>query len=239
MDYLISHSKLFKRSQRANSFVKFYIAVPYIAFLIGYFVSVLLGSFANKFGRFMCGGIHLIVIACAIVFSVAWFFKKYRLSKRAVRNFNKRNSMSNAGGEHNDSIASSDESEKPVDKSYADGKRRLADGLYEYNGLKFVPGAWSFELSHHVSDVRVSVSLFNKDTFGAFGKLVLHGNVQCNIRREASYPNDVAQEVLDKVVENIQSRANELLDELADTYSNYNKKFTIDCSGIKISYKIV
>lgn len=238
LDYLFGHSKLFNRSEKAYGFIKFYIAVPYVSYLLGYLISVALGFLAPKFGNFVCGGVHLIIMAAAVGLSVYFFFKKYRVSKYEVRGYHARTGSPKDKSDSSGSLDYSEKDEpKPVDKGYAEGKKRLSNELYEHNGLKFVP--YSHEWPTYVSNVRLSVQLSNKDYFGISGKLVLHGNVTCSIKREESYPKDAAQKVLDEIIDNIISHAREILDELSDKYSNYNKSFAIDCSGIKISYKII
>ncbi|MDE6618120.1 MAG: hypothetical protein K2K13_03750 [Clostridiales bacterium] len=238
--YMHNHKKLLNRSERAYGFNKFYIAVPYVAYLIGFFASAALGYFAEKFGRVMCGGIQLIVIAVAVIWSVYLFFKKYRLSKSTVRGFHARNGLPN--GKSGSSVKldySENEEPKPIDKGYAAGKKLLSNELFAYNDLKFIP--LSYDWPNLVSGVRwtQALELDNKQTCFISERIILRGGLSFQIKREAMYPNDSANEILEKTIDNIENKVRELLDELADKYSNYNKNFTIDCSRIKISYKIV
>lgn len=238
LEYLFDHSKLFNRSEKACDFIKFYIAVPYVSYLLGYLISVALGFLAPKLENFVCGGVHLIIMAAAVGLSVYFFFKKYRISKTDLKEYYARKRESNRPVRNSGGYNYSETDEvKPRDKSFAAGKKLLSSELFDYNGIKFVPNM--YELSYCVSNVSASVNLANKDYFGLSGTLIIKGDIKCNIKREALHPSDEAQEVRDKVIDKIKSRANELLDELADKYSNYNQNFSIDCSGVKISYKIV
>lgn len=127
-DYVEDHKKLNDRSKRADKFEDFYIAVPYVAFAMGYFVSVLLGSLAGKLGKVMNGGVHLIIIAVAIGLSVYFFIKKYRISKSDLARYHARNN-SKGGGSGMTSFVDTNEENDGNDSEPPQTKKITREGI--------------------------------------------------------------------------------------------------------------
>ena len=228
-DYIMNN--YMSQVDRAQAFSVCYVGVPFVSLAVGYLISVGF-AYLGKSVSFFYGWGGLVLCAIAIALSIRIYRSKYRFGKRANKNKTKSNSSTVPPR------AESDEG-KPEDKGHGEGKKRLSSELSAYANSKFVPVSW--ELSHNVSNVRwtEALTLLNKDSCFASGRLVLRGKLSCDIRREDNYHGDTVQETLDKVIDNIKAKAEEVLDELSAAYSNYNQNYTVDCSGVKINYKTV
>lgn len=247
MEHYVSHT------ERCGKFAIIYVALPYIAFAIGYFFSVILQYIlqsvlaSDLWARFAVYMLQLGICVVAFVASIVAYRLKFSakaysrlIAKHTGKSSGSKpqtNNSSAHSGSYSPQYTLNDDKSKSVDEDHKKGRKLLMEELREYNGLKFLP--YSYEYPTYVSDVSLTVLVSSIDF--SKPKIFLKGRIECKIKREELHPDDAKQKLLAMVIDNIKSRAFDIWNDLSDKYSNY-KMLTencIDCSGITISHTSV